>query len=138
MTKKYISKIRQSLTLKNKVTIDGEEKIVGVSFTRPNITGSKCYFITDNPAEQLAIEESREFKNGFIDIEEGGVADEGGNNTSTISKEGFTELVADKKQLAIEELKNLFPDVEIKLPITNRELEDIANGLRCTFVNLTF
>ena len=33
-------------------------------------------------------------------------------NTETQSKNNYKELVAEKKQLAIEELKSLFPDVE--------------------------
>lgn len=145
MVKRYISKIRGSLTLKSIVTIDGKEEIVTISFTKANIREGKCFFITDDEKEQSAIEASREFKNGFMSV----ISDEkeiGNPEESEESqkepeenlKKDFIQLEASKKQLAIEELIAKFPELAEKLAgkVTNAQIEAIANENNCTFPNL--
>lgn len=145
MRKKYIA--LKDFQLITYIRVKGKEhicKFTGGFFNQAEVRNGS--YTTSDKDIQDALEKDKRFGSLYalvsingLPLSEYNVSTEEIKNTEeTQSKNNYKELVAEKKQLAIEELKSLFPDVEIKLPITNRELEKIANGLGCTFVNLTF
>lgn len=145
MRKKYIA--LKDFQLITYVRVKGKEhicKFTGGFFNQAEVRNGS--YTTSDKDIQDALEKDKRFGslyalvsiNGLPLSEYNASTEEIKNTEETQSKNNYKELVAEKKQLAIEELKSLFPDVEIKLPITNKELEEIANGLSCTFVNLTF
>lgn len=101
-------------------------------------------FSTSDKDVQDALEKSPRFNQDYVLVSVNGIPlHEYLDNTKveeekSLSKEGFTELQANKKQLAIEELKTMFPDLEVNPKATNAQLEAIANEHRCTFVNLAY
>lgn len=145
MRKKYIA--LKDFQLITYIRVKGKEhicKFTGGFFNQAEVRNGS--YTTSDKDIQDALEKDKRFGslyalvsiNGLPLSEYNASTEEIKNTEETQSKNNYKELVAEKKQLAIEELKSLFPDVEIKLPITNKELEAIANGLSCTFVNLTF
>lgn len=145
MRKKYIA--LKDFQLITYIRVKGKEhicKFTGGFFNQAEVRNGS--YTTSDKDIQDALEKDKRFGslyalvsiNGLPLSEYNASTEEIKNTEETQSKNNYKELVAEKKQLAIEELKSLFPDVEIKLPITNKELEEIANRLRCTFVNLTF
>lgn len=145
MRKKYIA--LKDFQLITYIRVKGKEhicKFTGGFFNQAEVRNGS--YTTSDKDIQDALEKDKRFGslyalvsiNGLPLSEYNASTEEVKNTEKTQSKNDYKELVAEKKQLAIEELKSLFPDVEIKLPITNKELEEIANGLSCTFVNLTF
>lgn len=145
MRKKYIA--LKDFQLITYIRVKGKEhicKFTGGFFNQAEVRNGS--YTTSDKDIQDALEKDKRFGslyalvsiNGLPLSEYNASTEEIKNTEETQSKNNYKELVAEKKQLAIEELKSLFPDVEIKLPITNKELEEIANRLSCTFVNLTF
>jgi hypothetical protein len=129
-------------------------KFAGASINKDKSEYSKAHFSTDNKDLQAALEKSSLYGKKFVlaknqtknkQTETGFEENKGANseensvvdNTTANSNNGYKTLSSSNKQAAVEELKNLFPDIEISATAKNNEIEKIANTKGYTFPYLT-
>ena len=145
MRKKYIA--LKDFQLITYIRVKGKEhicKFTGGFFNQAEVRNGS--YTTSDKDIQDALEKDKRFGslyalvsiNGLPLSEYNASTEEIKNTEETQSKNNYKELVAEKKQLAIEELKTMFPDLEVNPKATNAQLEAIANEHRCTFVNLAY
>jgi hypothetical protein len=125
-------------------------RFAGASINKGTSEYSKAHFSTNNKDLQDALESCPMYNKKFVlagsskkgtinETTNEPVTDTGTNDNSTnvTSNNGLKPLKATNKQGAVEELKALFPDLQIPASAKNNEIELIANEKGYTFPYLT-